>query len=63
MPLPKGCSRKTFSKIVAKMVREGRPARQAVAIAASTQRKNCKCRTSIGPRGGRVLKCKPRRKR
>lgn len=63
MPLSKSCTPKALRSNIAKMVSEGYPRNQAVAIAASTQRKHCSCRTARGPRGGRVLRCKPKRRR
>lgn len=41
MPLPKGCSMKTFYKTVEKLKNEGYPIKQAVAIAYSHLRREC----------------------
>jgi len=62
MPLSKGCTKKTLHKNVTRLRREGYPASRAFAAAARTQREHCACRNRRGPRGGRQLVCKPKRR-
>ncbi|MCL2439351.1 MAG: hypothetical protein FWD15_02445 [Alphaproteobacteria bacterium] len=51
MPLIKGCTREAISKNIRTLDKEGRPIKQAVAIALSVARKNsAKCGGKIGGR-------------
>jgi hypothetical protein len=63
MPYSKGCTARARSKNVALFRREGKGVPQAAAMAFSIQRKNCKCRSARGPRGGKTISCRPKRKR
>lgn len=58
MPLSKGCTPKSRSKNIARLIREGKPRAQAAAIAYSVQRKHCHC---SAPRPG-TMTCRPKRK-
>jgi len=58
MPLSKGCTLKSRSKNIARLIREGKPRAQAAAIAYSVQRKHCRC--SDNRRGG--MTCRSKRK-
>lgn len=52
MPLSKGCSKKSFSKNISRLVKEGRPQKQAVAIAYSVARKSgCDAKGKKGKAG------------
>jgi len=51
MPLRKGSGRKTVSRNISTLVREGRPKKQAIAIALDKSRKK---------RGGAVRRKKPK---
>ena len=44
MPLKKSCSKKAVSSNIRKEVKAGKPQKQAVAIALSTQRRACRKR-------------------
>lgn len=66
MPLSKGCTKKSFSKNVSRLVKEGRPQKQAVAIAYSVARKSgckvkaqkgasCGCSQMKSPKGGNIF--------
>lgn len=58
-----GCSKVARSKNIGRLLREGKPIKQAVAIASKVQREHCSCRTSRGPRGGRKMTCTKKRRR
>jgi hypothetical protein len=58
MPLSKGCTPRSRSKNIARLIREGKPRAQAAAIAYSVQRQHCACR--ITPRG--TTTCRSKRK-
>jgi len=58
MPLSKGCTPRSRSKNIARLIREGKPSAQAAAIAYSVQRRHCHC--SETRRG--TMTCRPKRK-
>jgi hypothetical protein len=63
MPYSKGCTKNARNRNVALFIREGKHAAQAAAMAFSIQRRNCSCRRAVGPRGGKTISCRPRRRR
>jgi hypothetical protein len=58
-PLSKGCTPRSISRNIALMMREGRPQKQAIAIALDTARRaGCKVKRRVKPSRGKATKLK-----